>query len=171
MNAFIPAVLAVVIVLLAGALFIARRKIKQLRADLAECERQRQVPMLMLEIDWNAMHIYMRNEGFCAARDIQVKDAKCGLDYDFKKVLVIKFEPVAVLAPREKVRLDFRAFDGDYAIPSEDIENLFAHLSGSSFEAQIFSLNPHDVGFVTTIEKRKNKFFIKANQPAGPSLT
>jgi len=163
------ALLLAAVIILAGALVAAAVRIRRLQARLRESDRQRQVPVLMMEIDWNAMQIYLRNEGFCAAQDIQIKDSTCVLDYDFKKVLVLKFEPVAVLAPRDRVRLEFTAFDGDYAIPSEDIENLFEHLSGSSFEAHIFSSNPQDVGFVTTIVKRKNKFFIKDTQLVVPA--
>jgi len=157
----------IIIVLLAIAILLCLRKIKDLKSALDAEHKSRSMPLIILDVDPQDKILYLKNESDCFAKDIQINDLDVELSYDFKKVLTIKFEPVEFLKPQQKTRLNYALYEKGHMIKIEVTDTLFAHLDRASFEIIIRFSNLENTPFLMTVEKSKERFSLKEIRPLG----
>jgi len=155
----------IIIILLTFAVLLCLRKIRDLKAALDAEHRSRSVPLLILDVDPVERILYLKNDSGCFAKDIQINDLDVELSYDFKKILTIKFEKVDFLKPLQKVRLNYSLYEKGHLIKIEVTDTLFAHLDRASFDIVIRYSNLENTPFVMTVEKSKERFFLKEIRP------
>jgi len=155
----------IIIIILGLALFICLLKIRRLRKNLVSEIRQKLIPVITTEINPRKSGMFLKNEGTCYAKDVQLDDISCLLDYDFKKNVTLKFDRVGFIKPGEKVKLGVRVFDGQYEIPEREAESLFGVLSKSSFEARLTCANIEDSRYTIILLRDKDHFRIKQILP------
>ena len=142
-----------------------KKSIIQLKKTLLEENRKRIVPVLILESRAKHPGLYLKNDSDCMAKDIKIRDVLLTLEYDFKKTIILKFDPIEVLGPSKAVKLHYSAFDGGHKVSYTDARNLLLHINRASFEVQIKYKNVEDIAFLTVIIKEKDAFHLKAVNP------
>jgi len=155
----------VLIGVLAGLLVWAIFKIKQIKRLLAEEKRKRLFPLLMLEVDTDEVAAYLMNDSYCYAKNVKIDDLNITVDYGFKKRLLLKFEPIDMIKPGQKMPLNYRVWDGAYDITSTDSRNLVYHFSDSNIEMHISYSNMEHAKFSTTISRDKDQYIVKEVKP------
>jgi len=155
----------IIIGILALALLICLLKIRRLRRNLASESRQKLIPVITMEVNPRKSGIFLKNEGNCYAKDVCLNDIECRLDYDFKKMVTLRFDRVGFIKPDEKVKLGLRIFDGQYEVPAREAESLFAVLSKSAFEARLTCANIENSRYTIVLIRDKERSRIKQILP------
>jgi preprotein translocase subunit YajC len=161
MTSFLQDNQAWIILIESIALLIAVIFIIILMILLQREKQKRHVPLLTFILDQDSSELRITNAGDCIAKNIHIHDLNVELAYDFKKVLTLKFDDVAMLHPKENVVLKVRPYDGEHFVTSLDPRNLAAHLGAARFEADIHYTNLHNVSFLARIIKNENGFFVE----------
>jgi len=156
-----------IVILLAIAILLCLRKIKDLKSSLDAEHKSRSVPLIILDVDPQDKILYLKNDSECFAKDIQISDLDVELSYDFKKVLTIKFDKVDFLKPQQKTRLNYELYEKGHLIKIEVTDTLFAHLDRASFEINVRFSNLENTPFLMTVEKSKERFSLKEIRPLG----
>lgn len=144
----------------------AHREIKELKRTLADERRKRSMPILTLDVDTEIeFGIFLINDSYCYAKNITVKDLDVIVDYGFKKHITLKFDPLDMLKPNGRSRLNYRVFDGDYDTTSTDAKNILNHFSDAPIEIHLNYENIEGGSFAATIVPEENKYIVKEVSP------
>lgn len=157
-----------VIVLFLFALIGALRKINALKEDLEEEKRKRSMPLLGIEVDTdNDYGVFLINESYCYARNIQINDLEVTVDYGFKKRITLKFDKLDMLKPNGRTKVNYRVFDDEYDTTTNDAQNILNHFSDTPITIKLNYENLEGGPFASTIipDKEKNVYVIKDVTP------
>jgi len=117
-------IIVLLVLIVIGAFF----KIRSLKKTLAIEKRKRTMPLITLEVNTDDdFGAFLLNDSYCYAKSIKVEDLDVVIDYGFKKHITLKFDPVEILKPNGRIKLNHRVFDGVYDISSSDDKNIFIH--------------------------------------------
>lgn len=142
-------------------LLISLIRIQRLK-KLLKLERQKRlIPVLRLGIDPNIIGLYLINDSGAAAKDIHIDDFDLTLKYEHKKVLHLKFEPIALIEPGQETKLNFQIFDGQYLLNSLDPDAIAPHFKGAIFEMPLRFLNLQNIPFREIIARDRDDVYIK----------
>ena len=152
------------IVLASIILIICILKIRKLKKTIAQEIHSRLLPQLSLElisdVDREKTGFYLENESFFLARDIEVEELKLDVEeYSFKKNIILKFESVDLLKPKERIKLKFRVFDRIQELFTEEPEKIIAHLISTFFKVKINYSNIEAIKFGVVFAKKRDKFY------------
>ncbi len=151
-----------VIVLLIFAVIGTLRKIRELKATLADERRKRSMPLLTMEVDTdNDYGVFLINESYCYARNINVSDLDVVVDYGFKKHITLKFDSLEMLKPNGRSKLNYRVFDGDYDTTSSDEKNILNHFPDAPIEMNLRYENLEGDPFKSSIVPEKDQYVVK----------
>jgi len=152
----------IIIVLLIFAIIAAMMKIRKLKNVLALEKRKRSMPLMTLEVDTDKdLAVYLINDSYCYAKNIDIDDLDVVVDYGFKKHITLKFPSLDLLKPSARIKLDYRVFDGEYDITSTDSKNILNHFSDAPIEMRLRYRNIEDSAFQATIGPEKNHYITK----------
>jgi len=156
----------IVIVLLLFATFQMFRKVKALEATLEQEKRKRSMPLITMELNTtDDLGVFLLNDSYCYARNIKIEDLDVVIDYGFKKHITLKFDPLEMLKPSAKIKLNHRVFDDEYEITSTDSINVLNHFSDSPINMRLRYENIEGGPFAATIVPEKDKYVIKEVTP------
>ncbi len=151
--------------ILAVALIICFLMIQQIHKELETAKKEQQRAYLTFCFEGPEQRLSLKNVGVTPVSMVMIQDLNVTLLLEYQKSVVLKFEPIPMVDPREVVLLKFRIWDGGFAMPA-DAQNSFApHLKGSSFEARITYRDWQNVPGQAIIVKEGDRFFTKAPQP------
>jgi hypothetical protein len=152
-------------VILAVALIICFMMIQQLQKELEKEKGEKQRAYLTFSFEGPEQRLSIKNVGVTPVSMVTIQDLSVTLLLEYQKTVVLKFEQVPILDPRESAPLKFRIWDGGFAMPA-DAQNSFApHLKGSAFEAHVTYRDWQNVPAQAIIVKEGDRFFTKAPQP------
>ena len=134
--------------------------------ELEQTRREQLVPVLTMRLDQEKLGLFLKNDGNGHAKDICIDDFDINLSYTFKKIITLKSEPILLLKPDEEIPLIFGAFDHGLELPSNNREDLFAHMTGASFEANVRYTNIENKPFHAIIAKKDNHIYNKETLPS-----
>lgn len=146
-------------------------EILKLKKIIAKDIKRRLIPQLEMEFDSNVQSkdagFSIRNESLFLAKDLQIKDIPITLnDFGFKKSIILKFEKIPFLKPRETLRLRFKVFDTNDELMPDVTERIIPHLVSPSFKIRIFFFNIENVKLCAEFSKIKNKIQTERIHPA-----
>ena len=153
---------SIVIIVLLFFLERAFRKISELEHALAEEKRKRSMPFLTLDVNTeNDYGVFLINDSYCYAKNIQISDLDVVVDYGFKKHILLKFDPLEMLKPNGRSKLDYRVFDGDYDTTSSDAKNILNHFPDAPIEMHLRYENIEGDPFASTIIPEKDQYAVR----------
>ena len=156
-----------VIVYLLHKLQIANRLIEELQRTLKEERQKRSMPMLTMEVNTERDHgVFLINDSYCYAKNIHLQNLDVVVDYGFKKHITLKFGDVETLKPNGRVKLNYRVFDGEYDVTTQDAKNILNHFPDSPIEAHLSFENLEGAAFISTIIPGDNGYTVKEVVPA-----
>jgi len=156
----------IVIVLLLFAVFQIFRKMKALEETLEQEKRKRSMPLITMDVKTvDDFGVYLINDSYCYAKNIDIEDLDVVVDYGFKKHITLKFPSLDMLKPNARIKLNYRVFDGEYDITSTDSRNILNHFSDAPIEMRLRYKNIEDGPFAATIRSEKNHYVIKEVTP------
>ncbi len=151
-----------VIVVLIFTFIGALRKISELKQALAEEKRKRSMPLLTLEVNTtDDFGVFLINDSYCYARNININDLDVIVDYGFKKHITLKFDPLDMLKPNGRTKLNYRVFDGEYDTSSTDAKNILNHFSDAPIEMHLRYENLEGGPFSSVIVPDKDQYVVK----------
>ncbi|MFH1201995.1 MAG: hypothetical protein V1674_03795 [Candidatus Omnitrophota bacterium] len=137
-------------------------EIKRLKKTVAQEVRSRLIPQLNLEIDTNSRQLILKNESFFLAKDIRIEALEIILeDYGFKKHIGLRFNNIDALRPKEKIKLEFKAFDANQELPQSLVEKMILHLMGADFKVKIYYSNIENTKFCIGLVKKRDRMHIE----------
>lgn len=157
---------AIVIIVCIYFLERAFRKINELEHTLAEERRKRSMPLLTMEVNTeNDYGVFLINDSYCYAKNINVYDLDVVVDYGFKKHITLKFDPLEMLKPNGRIKLNYRVFDGEYDTTSTDAKNILNHFPDSPIEMRLRYENIEGGPFSATIIPEDDQYVVKEVTP------
>jgi hypothetical protein len=159
-----------VIIIAVLVLFIMKclQTIRDLEETLAEEKRKRSMPLLTLEVNTeDDFGAFLINDSYCYAKNITIDDLDVVVDYGFKKHITLKFEPLEMLKPNARSKLNYRVFDGAYDITSSDSTNILNHFSDAPIEMHLRYENIEGGPFKATIVPERDQYVVKEVIPEG----
>ena len=151
----------VLIIFLLGIIALCLLLIWRLNNLIKKERHKRLVPFVTLEINPQRGGIFVCNKGGCSAKDIRIEEISIDLSYDFKKSVVLKFEPILFLDAGRETRLNFTASIEGRQLSPEESQRLTPHLVKPSFEARLSYANLENVPFSLILEKDQDQLLIK----------
>ena len=140
----------------------AIRKIRELQNTLVEEKRKRSMPMLTLEVNTDDDYgIFLINDSYCYARNINIDNLDVIVDYGFKKHITLKFDPLEMLKPNGRSKLNYRVFDDEYETTASDAKNILNHFSDAPIEIHLRYENLEGGPFASTIIPDKDQYVVK----------
>lgn len=138
--------------------------IGKLRRLLAREKYRRLNPQLSLQLAGNPTigdpGLYLCNESDFLIKDAHVEDvALTFTDFNVTQTLNLRFEQIGFLKPKEKIQLNYKAFDRDNRFLSRISQNLLAHLLSASFAVRIRYTQAEGRTLLATFCKQREKFF------------
>ena len=122
-------------------LAVCLKLIRKLRKKVAQEIHRWLIPELMLELDLVDVGLFLKNEGCLLARDLNIEYVNLPLeDYGFKIDLVLKFEKIEALKPKERIRLKFKAFRKEEECSPQETIKIVPHFAATSFKNKDFLL-------------------------------
>lgn len=117
-----------------------------------------QMPIVSLELDLEQGQegLYLANAGDIPAKNIMIQGLDVVIEASIGGAVTLKFEPVKLLAARQREKLRFNIFSGAYPIAHITPENIAPHLVGISLQAQLNYDNLSNIPFSSTIKKDKD---------------
>jgi len=156
----------IIIVLLVFAVISAMMKIRTLKDTLEMEKRKRSMPLMALDVNTtNDMGVFLVNDSYCYAKNIDIQDMDVVVDYGFKKHITLKFPSVEMLKPSARARLDYRVFDGEYDITNTDSKNILNHFSDAPIEMRLRYRNIEDSPFEAVIGPERDHYITKEVTP------
>jgi len=156
----------IVIALLLFATFLSYRKAKAIEQTLEEEKRKRSMPLITMEVDTDKdMGVYLINDSYCYAKNIDIEDMDVIVDYGFKKHITLKFKPLEVLKPSARIKLSYNVFDDDYDITSTDSLNILNHFTDAPLEMRLRYENIEGGPFAAIISSEKDQYVLKKVTP------
>ncbi|MCK5012683.1 MAG: hypothetical protein KAS66_02600 [Candidatus Omnitrophica bacterium] len=153
---------SIVIIVLIFFLERAFRKITELEHTLTEERRKRSMPMLTLEVNTDTDYgVFLINDSYCYAKNIQITDLDVIVDYGFKKHITLKFDPLEMLKPNGKIKMNYRVFDGDYDTTVNDAKNILNHIPDTPIEMHLRYENIEGGPFTSTIIPENDQYVVK----------
>ena len=155
-----------VIVYLLHRLQTAKQTIEEIKRALAEEQRKRSMPMLTLEVNTKEDYgAFLINDSYCYAKNIHVQNLDVVVDYGFKKHITLKLEDVEMLKPNGRIKLNYRVFDGEYDVTTQDSKNILNHFPDSPIEMRLSFENLEGGAFISTIIPENDGYTIKEVTP------
>jgi hypothetical protein len=152
----------VIIIVLLFFLERAFRKINELERILEDERRKSSMPRLTLEVKTDSDYgIFVINDSYCYAKNITARDLDVILDYGFKKHITLKFDPLDMLKPNGRKKLNYRVFDGDYEASGSDAQNILNHFADAPLQLQLRYENIEGAPFTATILCEKGQYIVK----------
>src|SRR3989338_2587025 len=128
----------IIIVLLIFAIVMAMNKIRVLKETLAIEKRKQSMPLITMNVDTkNDIGVFLINDSYCYAKNINIEDMDVTVDYGFKKHLTLKFPPLEILKPGAQMKLNYRVFDEEYDVTATDSVNILNHFSDAPTEMRL----------------------------------
>ena len=156
----------IIIVLLLFAVFQSIRKVKTLEQALEEEKRKRSMPLITMEVDTeDDKGVFLINDSYCYAKNIDIEDMDVIVDYGFKKHITLKFKPLEVLKPSARIKLSYNVFDDGYDITKTDSLNILNHFTDAPIEMRLRYENIEGGPFAATIASQKDQYVIKDVTP------
>jgi len=156
----------IIIILLLFAVFQSIRKVRALEHALEEEKRKRTMPLITMEVDTDDdMGVFLINDSYCYAKNIDIEDLDVVVDYGFKKHITLKFKPLEVLKPSARVKLDYSVLDDGYDISDTDSLNILNHFTDAPIEMRLRYENIEGGPFTATIGSEKDRYVIKNVTP------
>ncbi len=156
----------IAIVLLLFAVFQSIRKVKALEQTLEEEKRKRSMPLITMEVATDGdMGVFLINDSYCYAKNINIEDMDIVVDYGFKKHITLKFEPLEVLKPSARIKLSYNVFDDGYDTTKTDSLNILNHFTDAPIEMRLRYENIEGGPFAATIGSEKNQYVLKNVTP------
>ena len=156
----------IVIVLLLFVTFLTFRKVKALEQTLEEEKRKRTMPLINMEVDTNDdMGVFLINDSYCYAKNIDIKDMDVVVDYGFKKHITLKFKPLEILKPSARIKLSYNVFDDEDDITTDNSFNILNHFTDAPIEMRLRYENIEGNPFLATIGPEKDQYVIKNVSP------
>ena len=156
----------IVIALLLFATFLSFRKAKDLEQALEEEKRKRSMPLITMEVDTDSdMGVFLINDSYCYAKNIDIEDMDVIVDYGFKKHITLKFKPLEVLKPSARTKLSYNVLDDGYDITNTDSLNILHHFNDAPLEMRLRYENIEGGPFAATIGSEKDRYVIKKVTP------
>jgi hypothetical protein len=117
---------------------------------------------LISDLDKEKAGFYLANESFFLARDIKVEELKLYIEeYGFRKNIILRFENIDFLKPKERIKLKFQVFDITQELFLGEPEKIIPHLVSIVFKAKILYSNIEAIKFYVLFSKKKEKFYIE----------
>lgn len=142
-----------------------KKKIRELEEKLAEEKKKRSFPLLEFDVDKNELEAYLFNNSYCYAKEITILDLNIVVRMGFDKKLILKFDPINLLKPNQKVKLHFRVFDREYDITTGSSKSLLLQLTNQDFEMNLAFQNMEGQRFESSIIYDKENFILKEIKP------
>lgn len=162
-SMILAAVMLVVLIFVINAL---RRKIRLLEEALAEERRKRSMPLLTFEVNTqNDFGVFLINDSYCYARNIQMSDLDVIVDYGFKKHITLKFDALEMLKPNGRTKLNYRVFDGEYETTATDAKNILNHFRDAPIEIRLRYENLEGGQFTSVIVPENDQYVVKEMTP------
>jgi len=156
----------IVIVLLLFAVFQYFRKVKTLEQTLEEEKRKRSMPLITMEVDTDKdMGVFLINDSYCYAKNINIEDMDIVVDYGFKKHITLKFKPLEILKPSARMKLSYNVIDDGYDITNTDSLNILNHFNDAPIEMRLKYQNIEGGPFAATIGTENDHYVIKNVAP------
>jgi len=156
----------IVIVVLLFAVFQSIRKVKALKQTLEEEKRKRSMPLITMEVDTDDdKGVFLINDSYCYAKNINIEDLDVVVDYGFKKHITLKFKPLEVLKPSARIKLSYNVFDDGYDTTNTDSLNILNHFTDAPIEMRLRYENIEGGPFAATIGAEKDQYVIKDVTP------
>jgi len=156
----------IAIILLLFAVFQSIRKVKALEQTLKEEKRKRSMPLITMEVDVdNDKGVFLINDSYCYAKNINIEDLDVVVDYGFKKHITLKFEPLDILKPSARIKLSYNVLDDGYDITNTDSLNILNHFTDAPIEMRLRYENIEGGPFAATIGVEKDRYVIKDVTP------
>lgn len=154
-------------ILIIGLLFVLGLcvvYIGRLRRLLAREQYRRLNPRLNLQLINNTEQgepgLYLINESDFVVKGATIEDMPLTLtDFGVKQNLILRFEPIGLLTPKEKIPLTYKAFDQDNRFLPHISQNLTAHLLNALFTTRIRYTQADGRILVATFCKQREKFY------------
>ncbi len=133
----------------------------RLRDRLHEEIRKSHFPLLIALRDASDRRVYLQNDSYCYAKNIRIADVQLKVDYGFKKNVTLKFYPIEMLRPGEKVLMHYRVFDGEDEVHVDQVVYLLSNNADPSVEVFVEYENLENITFKVTLGYRSGQFYIK----------
>lgn len=138
--------------------------IRRLKRQLAHETYPGLLPQLTMELinytENDDYGIYIKNESFFLLRDVKIQDINPTLtDSGFRQELVVKFEQIDLLKPKERTKLTYRAFDKKNTLLPDATESILPHLLNISFPVQISCNTVDGRSFLVSLIKKRDKLY------------
>ncbi len=142
-------------------LVVALLQIRKLKKSLIREIQKRLVPELMLELDLKAIGLFIKNESAMIAKEISIQDVDVDIeDFGFMMSFTLKFDPVDILRPNERIKLNFSAIHRGQEGSVRTPEGILPHLSSASFRIIIDFYNIENLKFHAEFIRKPNKFVL-----------
>jgi len=150
------------IVITVSILVMCILEIRRLKKSIVQQVHSRLIPQLILELVFDEEKddkgLYLKNESFFLAKDIRVEDLELTLDDSgFKKSLILKFENIDFLKPKEGIKLKFGVFDRGHFL-REVTEKIIPHLLTITFKVKVCYSNIENLNFCSEFVRKGGKF-------------
>jgi len=156
----------IAIVLLLFAIFQLFRNVKALEKTLKDEKRKRTMPLITMEVATDGdMGVFLINDSYCYAKNINIEDMDVVVDYGFKKHITLKFKPLEVLKPSARIKLNYNVFDDGYDTTNTDSLNILNHFTDAPIEMRLRYENIEGGPFAATIGSQKDQYVIKDVTP------
>lgn len=169
MKFFNPTYKNILIVVLSFMLGLCVFYIEKLRRMLTREKYRRLNPQLSLQLisnsDRDEPGLYVYNESDFLIKGTQVEDVELTFtDFSITQTLHLRFEQIGFLKPKEKIQLNYKAFDRDNRFLSRISQNLIAHLLSASFAVKIHYTQAEGRTLLATFCKEREKFFCEKTE-------
>lgn len=142
-------------------LLIALLQIRKLKKALIQEIHRRLVPELMFELDLKDLGLFIKNESALIAKEIAIQDANIIIeDFGFMMHFTLKFDPVEILRPNERIKLNFTAIHQGQDDAIRTPEGILPHLSSASFRLIIDFYNIENLKFRAEFIRKPNRFVL-----------
>jgi hypothetical protein len=144
-------------------------EIRKLKKKISVEIHKRILPQLGLEIVLEAntqnSGLYLKNESFFLARDIQFEDIEVTLDdLGYTYSLIIKIEGVDSLRAQEIIKLKINVFDKNLSPLPDVTERIIPHLVGINFKVSLNFLNIENIKSHVVFSKTGKQFCIESSK-------
>jgi len=152
----------IIIVLLIFAIIAAMMKIRKLKDILEHEKRKRSMPLMAMEVNTDKdSGVFLINDSYCYAKNIDIDDLDVIVDYGFKKHITLKFPTLELLKPSARIKLDYRVFNGPNDVTDMHSLNILNHFSDAPIEMHLRYRNFEDSPFKAIIGPEKNQYITK----------
>jgi len=147
-------------------LLLFARKVRAVEQTLEEEKRKRSMPLITMEVDTDDdMGVFLINDSYCYAKNIDIEDLDVVVDYGFKKHITLKFKPLEFLKPSARTKLSYNVLDDGYDISNTDSLNILHHFTDAPIEMRLRYENIEGGPFTATIGSEKDQYVIKNVTP------